>query len=301
MLRYLFCLLTSIATLTGVAAQAPESQLFVFDIRVGDTLISLTNPRYLSGFNPRGYNNHPSWAGRDQLYASIKTPDMTQPDIYRFDLNTRERTRLTQTESGEYSPRRMFNAGRFSAVRQEYAGQDTVLRLWEFPTDLSDNGQPVFTTTNGIGYYEWLNNNQLALFMVQNPNQLVLVSSNGDAPRTLATNTGRTFTRLTNGNLVYVDKSTSPWQLVEKNLYRMEEAPRVIGPMVGGGKTSSYCPMAPTWPAATVNSSASIRCRGTPGGKWSTWASTACAASVAWPSTARINWPSWPNTKPYRP
>ncbi len=236
MLRYLFCLLTSIATLTGVAAQAPESQLFVFDIRVGDTLISLTNPRYLSGFNPRGYNNHPSWAGRDQLYASIKTPDMTQPDIYRFDLNTRERTRLTQTESGEYSPRRMFNAGRFSAVRQEYAGQDTVLRLWEFPTDLSDNGQPVFTTTNGIGYYEWLNNNQLALFMVQNPNQLVLVSSNGDAPRTLATNTGRTFTRLTNGNLVYVDKSTSPWQLVEKNLYRMEEAPRVIGPMVGGGE-----------------------------------------------------------------
>ncbi len=236
MFRYFFCILISIATLTGLAAQAPESQLFVFDIRVADSLINLTNPRYLSGFNPTGYNNHPSWAGRDQLYASIKMPDMTQPDIYRFDLNTKERSRLTQTESGEYSPRRMYNAGRFSAVRQEYVGQDTVLRLWEFPADLSDNGQPVFTTTNGIGYYEWLNNTQLALFMVQNPNQLVLVSSNGDAPRPIATNTGRTFTRLTNGNLVYVDKSTLPWQLVEKNLYRMEEPPRVLGPMIGGSE-----------------------------------------------------------------
>ena len=234
MFRYLLCLLVCIMVLTEAAAQAPESQLFVFDIRVGDTLVSLTNPRYLSGFNPHGYNNHPSWAGRDQLYASVKTPDMAQPDVYRFDLDKNVRTRLTQTESGEYSPKRTNNGGRFSAVRQEIVGRDTVLRLWEFPADLSDNGQPVFSTTDGIGYYEWLNNSQLALFMVANPNQLVMVSSNGDAPRPIATNTGRTFTRLTNGNLAYVDKSTTPWQLVEKNLYRMEEAPRVIAPMLEG-------------------------------------------------------------------
>ncbi len=234
MFRYLFCLLICTMAQTEVAAQAPETQLFVFDLRVGDTLVSLTNPRYLTGFNPRGYNNHPSWAGRDQLYASVKTPDMTEPDVYRFDLTQNVRTRLTQTESGEYSPKRMFDGNRFSAIRQELTGQDTVLRLWEFPTNLSDNGRPVFTSTNGIGYYEWLNNSQLVLFMVGNPNQLVLVSSNGDAPRPVAANTGRTFTRLSNGNLVYVDKTTTPWQLVEKNLYRMEEAPRLIAPMLGG-------------------------------------------------------------------
>ncbi|MBB4077506.1 Tol biopolymer transport system component [Lewinella aquimaris] len=264
MFRFLICLIVSVAYFGTAAAQAPKSQLYVFDIKVGDTLVTLTNPRYLSGFNGNGYNDHPHWADRNVLYASVSTPDMEQPDIYRFDLANTTRTRLTQTKSGEYSPKRMGDGSRFSAVRQEYVDRDTVLRLWEFPADLSDNGRPVFSTTSGIGYYEWLNNNQLALFLVGNPNQLVMASANGDSPRTLATNTGRTFTRLTNGNLVYVDKSNTPWQLVERNLYRLEEAPKVIAPMVDGtedfvvlpdgsylaGNDSKLYRLDPTTPAA---------------------------------------------------
>ena len=232
MIRYLLlsltiCLLTS----TGVYAQAPRTQLYVFDLRMSDTSLTVGNPRYLSAFNATGYNNQPNWADRNLLYASVMLPEAEQPDVYRFDLSNNTRERLTDTEAGEYSPKKMTGGSRFSAVRQEFLGQDTVLRLWEFPTDLSDNGKPVLPGTNGVGYYEWLNNAQLALFVVGNPNQLVLASTSGDAPRTLATNTGRAFTRLNNGNLVYVDKGSVPFNLVEKNLYRLEEAPRVIAPM----------------------------------------------------------------------
>ncbi|MCP9237267.1 hypothetical protein [Lewinella sp. JB7] len=234
MLRFLICCLFCVFFIGTAVAQPPKSQLYVFDVRVGDTLVTLTNPRYLSGFNTNGYNDHPHWADNNVLFASVATPDMAQPDIYRFDLANTTRTRLTQTKSGEYSPKKMGDGSRFSAVRQQFTDRDTVLRLWEFPADLSDNGRPVFATTNGIGYYEWLNNNQLALFLVGNPNTLVLASANGESPRTLATNTGRTFTRLTNGNLVYVDKSTTPWQLTERNLYRLDESPRVIAPMLAG-------------------------------------------------------------------
>ena len=232
MLRFLLCLAVCVSTLSSLRAQeAPPTQLYVFDLRLSDTSLSVSNPRYLTDFNRTGYNNHPNWADRNILYASVKLPEMAQPEVYRFDLSDNSRTRLTQTEAGEYSPKKMTGGSRFSAVRQEYVGQDTVLRLWEFPADLSDNGKPVLPGISGVGYYEWLNNAQLALFMVASPNQLVLASTGGDTPRTLATNTGRAFTRLTNGNLVYVDKSSTPYTLVEQNLYRLEDAPRVIAPM----------------------------------------------------------------------
>ena len=235
MSRALLCLLLFVASAT-LAAQAPATQLYVFDVRVRDTSVTLTQPRYLTNFNPDGYNNHPNWADRNTLYASIIEEGREQPEVYRFDLREGSRQRLTDTEAGEYSPKPMLGGSRFSAVRQEYTGQDTVLRLWEFPADLSDNGRPVLPGVSGVGYYEWLNNAQLALFMVASPNQLVLASVRGDAPRTLATDTGRAFARRTNGNLVYVDKSRAPWQLVERNLYRLEEPATPIAPMVGDGE-----------------------------------------------------------------
>lgn len=222
--------------LSDSRAQAPASQLYVFDIRVEDTLVSLSQPRYLSAFNPTGYNDHPHWANANVLYASVKMPGMSQPDVYAFDLRLRSKTRMTATESGEYSPKKVMGSDRFSAVRQQFRERDTLLRIWEFPTDLSDNGKPVFSNTAGIGYYEWLNSNQLALFLVGQPNRLVLASTTGQPVRTLATNTGRTFTRLRNGNLVYVDKQATPFQLVEQNLYRLEDAAKPVAPMLGGSE-----------------------------------------------------------------
>ena len=224
-----FCLFLSL--LSGVTtAQMPTTQLYVFDLRTGDTLITLTNPRYLSQFNATGYNNQPYWAADDVLYASVRTPDQAQPDIYRFDLANRTRQRMTATEAGEYSPKVQVRGGdRFTAIRQEYVGSDTVLRLWDFPADLSESGRPVFTTLDNVGYYEWLNPSQLALYLTENPSRLVLsAAGDGATPRTLATNTGRSFARLRNGDLVYVDKNFSPYRLMQRNLYRLDENPTTI-------------------------------------------------------------------------
>ena len=224
-----FCLFLSL--LSGVTtAQMPTTQLYVFDLRTGDTLITLTNPRYLSQFNATGYNNQPYWAADDVLYASVRTPDQAQPDIYRFDLANRTRQRMTATEAGEYSPKVQVRGGdRFTAIRQEYVGSDTVLRLWDFPADLSESGRPVFTTLDNVGYYDWLNPSQLALYLTENPSRLVLsAAGDGATPRTLATNTGRSFARLRNGDLVYVDKNFSPYRLMQRNLYRLDENPTTI-------------------------------------------------------------------------
>lgn len=235
-MRHIFSLVLCLVCLAGLKAQLPNTQVYVFDVAVADSVVTFTQPKFVTAFNQRGYNNQPYWLDRNVLLLSVQRPEMLQPDVFSFDLNTRTQTRMTRTLAGEYSPKGMGDGRKFSAIRQEYLGQDTVLRLWEFPTNLQDNGRPVFKYINGIGYYEWLNSAQLALFLVGNPNTLALASADTDRPRTLANNVGRCFKRLPNGNLAYVSKENPGWTLVEQNLYRLNESPRVITSCISGSE-----------------------------------------------------------------
>lgn len=235
-MRLLICSLLSLFGCLSLAAQLPNTQVYVFDITQKDTTLVFSKPRYLTAFNQLGYNNQPYWLDRNVLMMSVQLPEMEQPDIFSFDLNTNTRMRMTRTRSGEYSPKAIGDARKFSAIRQEYLGQDTILRLWEFPSNLTDNGRPVFKYINGIGYYEWLNPSQLALFLVGNPNTLALASADSDRPRVLATNAGRCFKRLPNGNLAYVSKVEPGWTLVEQNLYRLNDPPRLVTTVIQGAE-----------------------------------------------------------------
>ena len=223
-----FLLLLACANVSVAAfAQLPQTQVFVFDYTVRDSALLLRNATYLTDFNRGGYNNQPAWIDGDRLLMTVATAGTDQPDVYSFDIAGRTRTRLTSTRSGEYSPKPAANGKRFTAVRQELNGRDTVMRLWEFPMDLSDDGKPVFKYINGIGYYEWLNSVQLAIFLAQTPSELLIANADNDETQPLATRVGRCFKRQPNGNLAYVDKSAQPWKLVEQNLYRMDD-PAVI-------------------------------------------------------------------------
>ncbi len=235
MRRYLLLFLF---TLSGLAAyaQPPQTQVFVFDISVRDTAVQFTRPLYLTAFNTTGYNNQPGWVDRNNLLLSVQEPGTEQPDIYSFDLARKVRTRLTRTVAGEYSPHVVGAGKSFSAVRQEFLGRDTVLRLWQFPLDREGKGQPMYGTLNRIGYYQWLNSAQIAAYLVESPSKLVLLGTDNDGYRELATSTGRCFKRQKNGNLAYVDKRTVPWRLVEQNLYRLNEAPRLISETLEGSE-----------------------------------------------------------------
>lgn len=217
-------------------AQLPNTQVFVFDIVVQDTAVNFSKPMYLTGFNEKGYNNQPGWIDRNSLLLSVQMPGQAQPDIYSFDLSRRTKTRLTATESGEYSPKIMAGGQKFSVIRQERVNQDTVLRLWEFPLNLQNNGQPVFKNLVSTGYYEWLNSAQLAMFKVEPPNSIFLIGTDESQPRDLATTPGRCFRRQPNGNLAYVNKGSIPWTIVEQNLYRLNEKPVKITEVLPGSE-----------------------------------------------------------------
>ncbi|PHI19196.1 hypothetical protein CEQ90_14125 [Lewinellaceae bacterium SD302] len=226
-----FLIILLVLGLSPLAAQLPVTKVFSFELERRDTAFTFSNPQYLTAFNPNGYNNQPSFVDDDVMLMAVQYPEMPQPDIFSFDLSARTQTRVTRTRSGEYSPKPIGDGSRFSAVRQEYLGRDTVLRVWEFPTNRVDNGRPVFKYLNGTGYYSWLNSHQLALFLTGSPSQLVLGDVTTDKTVPLAENPGRSFDRLPNGNLIYVQKSNAtgaPWLLMEKSLYKLNQPARTL-------------------------------------------------------------------------
>lgn len=206
-------------------AQLPRSNVFLFDIRqTSDSTFDFSKPRYLTAFNPNGYNNQPVFLNSKVIYLSVQLPTMAQPDLYALDLERNTRRRVTKTASGEYSPKRSPDSYKFSAVRQEFQGMDTLLRVWEFPVDQLSPGRPVFKYLNKVGYYSWIDSRRLALFVVETPNYLGIASTDSDQITPIATYVGRCFERLPNGNMAYVQKSdVRPWMLMEKNLYRLDQ------------------------------------------------------------------------------
>ncbi len=227
MARNSFSLLVCLLLTTGLFAQLTPSNIYLFNLKqVNDSVFEFHKPRYLTFFNPNGYNDHPSFFNNDELYISSQTPSDLQPDLYLLNLEDTTKTRVTNTAEGEYSPFRMPDYYNFSAVRMEINGRDTALRLWQFPIDRLGNGRPVFKYIDDIGYYYWLNSYQVAVFKVDEPNNLSIIDVRSDNIRTLATNVGRCIRKMPNGNLLYLKKDKyEPWRLIQYSRYNGRHDP----------------------------------------------------------------------------
>lgn len=195
----------------GGLAQLPTSNIYVFDLNndfENDSLF-LSKPRFLTIYNQNGYNNHPHFLSEEELMISSQTAFQDQPDLYHLDINSKVRTRVTDTPVGEYSPRRMPDYFNFSTVRMEFVQNDTLLRLWQFPLDRSSNGKPVFKDVTDIGYYTWLNSRDIVLYRVQSPNKLVKTDVYGSEEEVIAQNVGRCFVPMGGGTMLYVQNEAN--------------------------------------------------------------------------------------------
>lgn len=228
-MRYLIFLIL-FATAHAAAAQMKPSNIYLFEVKqMNDSVFEFTQPKFLTAFNPNGYNNHPAFFSNSELYISSQLPNESQPEIFALDLEKQTRTRVTKTPEGEYSPFRMPDYYSFSAVRMEFEGRDTIQRLWQFPIDKLSNGRPVFKYLTKIGYYQWLNSRQVALFLVGDPNQLVIAETDYDRLTPVATNPGRCFRMLPDGSLAYVAKSNfGSWKIMKRKPMATTTAPEEI-------------------------------------------------------------------------
>ncbi|MEQ1747141.1 MAG: hypothetical protein ABMA02_17050 [Saprospiraceae bacterium] len=166
-------------------------------------------PRFLTAFNSTGYNNQPQFVAPHELYLTVQLPaDTTQTDIYALNFLLGTTARVTATTTAEYSPTLLPGGKRFSVVRVETNGDQ---RLWSFPLDRSDNGQPVLQAITNVGYHCWLRDTLLALFLVgknDQPHALAIVGTGQQQLQRVASSIGRALHRLSDGRLAFVQKAT---------------------------------------------------------------------------------------------
>lgn len=225
MFKKIFFFFALFGSFMTVDAQPQRSNVYIFDMQVlADTVFRFSSPRWVTHFNRNGYNNHPYFMDETTLYLSVQFPYETQPDLYAFNLQANTQERVTSTPDGEYSPMRAPDFYTFSAVRMEFSGRDTLLRLWQFPVDRSNNGKPVFKYISNIGYYTWINSQQVAVFITDpTAPYLGIADLRTDKVERLATNVGRTIRTTRDGKLLFIQKATfGAWQLMIMDLTKRE-------------------------------------------------------------------------------
>lgn len=184
--------------------QIPSSAIYLIQPSgIHSNTITYDHPKYLTNFNPSGYNNHPFFIDDNRLIISSKMPDQAEPDLYELNTAAETLKKLTQTVSGEYSVAKIPNTNQLSFVRQENYEHETLIRVWEFPNENLGPGHPIFPHLTNTGYHCWLSASQIVLFMVEGANRLVLTDREGLNLATITEYPGRCFKVLPNGNLIY--------------------------------------------------------------------------------------------------
>ncbi len=236
--RLFFSVLFVMCTAHLAFAQLSKANVYVFDLkRVADTAWTVGKPRYLTYFNELGYNNQPAFFSNNELYLAMKLPNSIQTDIYLMDLDKKTKLRVTDTPENEFSPMRMPDYYNFSVVRQQANGRDTSQYLWQYPLDRSHSGKAVFKYSEKIGYYAWLNASQVAVYVLDSPdNYLGIADIRTDKVTPVATNVGRCLMAMSNRNLAFVQKGDAGdnWTLMEKNPYQLTKAATPIVSMMAG-------------------------------------------------------------------
>lgn len=78
-----------------------ESEIFLFDYDMNKNDAALSNVANVT--NRRGYDNQPYFTPDNEAFLYVRD-DGVQTDIYEYSLNTRQHTRLTNSDRSEFSP-----------------------------------------------------------------------------------------------------------------------------------------------------------------------------------------------------
>ena len=185
-LALLITMLLAVAPLPALAAQAPPgADIWVADLTLRDGRVVLGAPVNITA-RP-GYDNQPAFLpdGSGLLYTRIGAD--AQADVWRYDFSVRAARPITTTPESEYSPTPIPGSSGISVVRVE---RDSTQRLWRFDAE-GTNPALVLDRLKPVGYHAWAGDSTLVLFVLGDPNALVLAAVATGRVDTVARNVGR--------------------------------------------------------------------------------------------------------------
>ena len=166
------------------SGQYPDSEIYVVDMKFTKDSTWFGVPTNISSHE--GYDNHPYFSrnGGSLYYVSS---DNNQCDVKRYLFASKVSASITRTKESEFSPGMTPDGSSMTVVRID---ADSAQRAYLFPP--GNPRKPQFLPgTDSIGYYCWLNDSLLAMFIVGTPNTLQLLDRKTLQRTRIANNIGR--------------------------------------------------------------------------------------------------------------
>lgn len=172
----------------------PPPPTDIYELSFDGTLFdTLKNAKPGAIATERGYENQPSFTPDGGAILFTANRDGQQTDIYEFDRKTRRTRQLTSTTAeGEYSATITPDGKGISVIRVE---ADSTQRLWRFDRD-GGNPQLVLADIKPVGYHAWIDDDQLALFVLGQPSTLQYARVSTGKAVVIAQNIGRSLHRI---------------------------------------------------------------------------------------------------------
>lgn len=160
-----------------------------------------------------GYDNQPSFTPDGKSLLFVGTLE-GQTEVYRFDLDTGKKSRLTNTAGSEYSPIVMPDGEHFSTIILEKNGHQ---RLWKYPLT---GGEPQEVVPDlVIGYHAWFDAERLYSFVLGDTVSFQESDLATGTNRVISTQIGRSLHKIPGkGQISFIDKRRpDKWLIVAYN------------------------------------------------------------------------------------
>lgn len=187
------------------------TEVFLFEIKRGKSKLEIRKPVNVS--DNKGYDNQPSFTNDGYLlYTSWRNGNT---DLIKYNLNSKEKTYLTETPAGEYSPTQMPDGQFLSTITLENSGRQL---LWKYALNGSLEGEELVPYLK-IGYHVWLNADTLFAFVLGPQPTLQLIDKPSQRAEIVTDNIGRSLHVIPgSGDLSYVKKEENEWLIMQYHI-----------------------------------------------------------------------------------
>ena len=143
----------------GLLAQAPGTEVILFDLETIGTGFKISNPINVS--QNKGYDNQPYFLpdGSGLLYSSAVEDGNTEIILYKLD--NKEKKQLTSTPGSEYSPTMTPDGKHFTSILLE---KDGTQLLWKY--NIETGTAQIAVEGLKIGYHCWYDRSTIVSFVL---------------------------------------------------------------------------------------------------------------------------------------
>ncbi len=183
-----------------------KTEVYLFDLQIDKDFVILSNSLNIS--NNVGYDSQPSFIDKNTIVFS--STNNNQTDIAKYDIESKTKTWVCETESSEFSPLKIPNKNAVSAIKQ---GLDSSQKLVSY--DLENATEKILVDSLLIGYHVWFDENTVALAILENESlSLNIANLESNTNKTVVKNIGRSLHKIPKSKLIsYINKESELWEI----------------------------------------------------------------------------------------